>query len=181
MITLGDWLAEEPFGLAMSSGFFGFFAHTGMLEALIARGLRPVHVGGSSAGALVTGVFAAGVPPEELAGVLAALEVMQREPERRESLWANTRRLQDGFRQLGFDIGPTETPIVPVLIGPLDTTFLMWRKLFDAGLFTNPVAPPAVPPAQCRLRTSLMATHSFDQIDFALDAFAKIGRELGVI
>jgi NTE family protein len=74
MITLGDWLAEEPFGLAMSSGFFGFFAHTGMLEALIARGLRPVHVGGSSAGALVTGVFAAGVPPEELAGVLAALD-----------------------------------------------------------------------------------------------------------
>ena len=113
--------------------------------------------------------------------MLAALEVMQQEPERRESLWANTRRLQAGFRQLGFDIGPTETPIVPVLIGPLDTTFLFWRKLFDAGVFTNPVAPPAVPPAQCRLRTSLMATHTFDQIDFALDAFAKIGRELGVI
>ena len=81
----------------------------------------------------------------------------------------------------GFDIGPTETPIVPVLIGPLDTTFIMWRKLFDAGVFTNPVAPPAVPPAQCRIRTSVMATHTFDQIDFSLEAFAKIGRELGVI
>jgi 7-keto-8-aminopelargonate synthetase-like enzyme len=126
-------------------------------------------------------IFTASLPPANTAGVLAALEVLQQEPERRVSLWANTRRLQAGFRQLGFDIGPTETPIVPVLIGPLDTTFLMWRKLFDAGVFTNPVAPPAVPPSQCRLRTSLMATHTFDQIDFALDAFAKIGRELGVI
>jgi 8-amino-7-oxononanoate synthase len=126
-------------------------------------------------------IFTASLPPANTAGVLAALQVMQQEPERRVSLWANTRRLQAGFRQLGFDIGPTETPIVPVLIGPLDTTFLFWRKLFDAGVFTNPVAPPAVPPAQCRLRTSLMATHTFDQIDFALDAFAKIGRELGVI
>lgn len=74
MITLGDWLATESFGLAMSSGFFGFFAHTGMFEALIARGLRPAHVGGSSAGALVAGAFAAGVSPEELAGVLTAID-----------------------------------------------------------------------------------------------------------
>jgi 7-keto-8-aminopelargonate synthetase-like enzyme len=57
----------------------------------------------------------------------------------------------------------------------------MWRRLFDAGVFTNPVAPPAVPPSQCRLRTSLMATHTFEQIDFALEQFADIGRDLGVI
>ena len=113
--------------------------------------------------------------------MLAALEVLQDEPERRDRLWANTRRLHEGFRSLGFDIGPTETPIVPVLIGPLEKTFLMWRRLFDAGVFTNPVAPPAVPPSQCRLRTSLMATHTFEQIDFALEQFARIGRELGVI
>ena len=115
-------------------------------------------------------IFTASLPPANTAGVLAALEVLQTEPERRESLWANTRRLQDGFRQLGFDIGPTETPIVPVLIGPLEKTFIMWRKLFDAGVFTNPVAPPAVPPSQCRLRTSVMATHTFDQIDFCARA-----------
>jgi len=74
MIALGDWLAEGPFGLAMSSGFFGFFAHTGMLDALTACGLRPTHVTGSSAGALVTGAFAAGIPPDELGGVFTALD-----------------------------------------------------------------------------------------------------------
>lgn len=72
--TLGDWLAREPFGLAMSSGFFAFYAHTGMLDALVRRQLVPRHVAGSSAGALVAGAWAAGVPPHELAAVLAAIE-----------------------------------------------------------------------------------------------------------
>lgn len=126
-------------------------------------------------------IFTASLPPANTAGVLAALSILQSEPERRQQLWANTRRLQDGFRSLGFDIGPTETPIVPVLIGPLEKTFLFWRRLYDAGVFTNPVAPPAVPPSQCRLRTSLMASHTFDQIDYALEQFARIGREMGVI
>ncbi len=126
-------------------------------------------------------IFTAALPPSNTAGVLAALHVLQREPERRDALWVNTRRLQDGLRTLGFEIGPTETPIVPVLIGPLETTFVFWRKLFDAGVFTNPVVPPAVPPSQCRLRTSLMATHAPDQIDRALETFATIGKELGVI
>ncbi|MDZ4259425.1 MAG: pyridoxal phosphate-dependent aminotransferase family protein [Gemmatimonadales bacterium] len=126
-------------------------------------------------------IFTASLPPANTAGVLAALEVMQQEPERRDALWANARRLQQGFTSLGFEIGPTETPIVPVLIGPLDTTFVFWRKLYDAGVFTNPVVPPAVPPSQCRLRTSVMATHSADQIDRAVEAFGKIGKELGVI
>ena len=126
-------------------------------------------------------IFTASLPPSNTAGVLAAVELMQTEPERRESLWANTRRFHEGMRSLGYDIGETETPIIPVLIGPMDTTFVFWRKLFDAGVFTNPVMPPAVPPSQCRLRTSLMATHTFEQIDFCLDQFASIGRELGVV
>jgi 8-amino-7-oxononanoate synthase len=126
-------------------------------------------------------IFTASLPPANTAGVLAALEVLRTDTERRERLWANTRRLHEGFRSYGFEIGPTETPIVPVLIGTMENTFVMWRRLFDAGVFTNPVMPPAVPPSQCRLRTSVMATHTFDQIDFCLEKFARIGRELGVI
>jgi 8-amino-7-oxononanoate synthase len=126
-------------------------------------------------------IFTAALPPANTAGVLAALEVMRQEPWRRERLWHNTRRLAQGLRSLGYDIGPTRTPIVPVLIGPLDRTLIMWRRMYDAGVFTNPVVPPAVPQAQCRLRTSLMATHTDEQIDLCLDAFARIGKELGAI
>ncbi len=126
-------------------------------------------------------IFSAALPPSNTAGVLAALDVMMREPERREQLWSNTHRLQTGLKSLGFDIGPSTTPIVPVLIGPMDGTFLFWRKMFDGGIFTNPVVPPAVSPSECRLRTSLMATHTTDQIDFALDTFAKLGKEAGII
>ncbi|MBI3981890.1 MAG: pyridoxal phosphate-dependent aminotransferase family protein, partial [Gemmatimonadetes bacterium] len=77
-------------------------------------------------------IFTAALPPANTAGVLAALEVMIREPERRARLWKNTYRLHDGLRSLGFDLGSTQTPIIPVLIGTLERTFLFWRKLFDA-------------------------------------------------
>ena len=126
-------------------------------------------------------IFTAALPPSNTAGVLEALHIMQQEPWRRDQLWTNTKMFQEGLRSLGFDIGPSETPIVPVLIGPLEKTFLFWRKLFDAGVFTNPVVPPAVPPSECRLRTSLMATHAPEQIDQALETFGRLGKELGVI
>ena len=126
-------------------------------------------------------MFSAALPPANTAGVLAALEVMVSEPERRENLWKNTHKLQDGLKSLGYEIGASETPIVPVVIGELFDTFRFWRKVFDAGIFTNPVVPPAVPPKECRLRTSLMASHSDSQIDFALDTFAKLGKEVGII
>jgi 8-amino-7-oxononanoate synthase len=126
-------------------------------------------------------IFTASLPPASTAGVLAALAVMRGEPERRERLWRNTERLHEGFEKLGFDTGASTTPIVPVLIGTLEQTLLCWRRLFDAGVFTNPVIPPAVPADACRLRTSVMATHTFEQIDFCLEAFAEVGRDLGVI
>ena len=126
-------------------------------------------------------IFTAALPPSNTAGVLAALEVIQTEPERREQLWENTRRLAEGIRSIGFDTGPSQTPIIPILIGPLDKTLVLWRKTFDAGIFTNPVIPPAVPPSQCRLRTSLMATHTSEQIDYCVETIGRIGKELGVI
>ena len=126
-------------------------------------------------------IFTASLPPANTAGVLAALEVLQREPERRARLWANAHHLREGLASRGFQVGTTETPIIPVLTGPLNTTFMFWRRLYDEGVFTNPVGPPAVPADGCRLRTSVMATHSSDQIDFCLEAFGRIGKELGVI
>ena len=126
-------------------------------------------------------IFSASMPPSSVAGVLAAMDVIEEEPERREQLWKNTRRLQEGLRSLGYDIGQSETPIVPVLIGELDRMLVFWKELFDAGVFTNPVTPPAVPDNSCRLRISLMATHTDDHIDFVLDAFAAVGKRMAAI
>lgn len=126
-------------------------------------------------------IFSASMPPASVATVLAALEVIEEEPERRDRLWANTRKMQDGLRSLGYDIGMSETPIVPVEIGSLDEMLVFWKELFDAGVFTNPVTPPAVPDNSCRLRISLMATHTDDHLDFVLDAFARVGKRVALI
>ena len=126
-------------------------------------------------------IFSASMPPASVATVLAALDVLEAEPERREMLWRNTRRMQEGLRSLGYDTGLSQTPVVPVLIGELEDMLTFWKQLFDAGVFTNPVTPPAVPENSCRLRISLMATHTDDHIDFVLDAFAKVGRAMAVI
>ncbi len=103
------------------------------------------------------------------------------EPERRDQLWQNTHKMMEGFKSIGFDIGPTETPIVPILIGPMEKTFLFWRALFEAGVFTNPVVPPAVPEGSCRLRTSYMATHTDEELDFVLDQVERVAKKLNVV
>ncbi len=126
-------------------------------------------------------MFSASMPPASAATVLKALEIIRDEPERREQLWKNTYRMMEGFKSIGFDIGPTETPIVPILIGPMEKTFVFWRALFEAGVFTNPVVPPAVPEGSCRLRTSCMATHSDDDLDFVLEQVERVGKKLGVV
>lgn len=126
-------------------------------------------------------MFSASMPPSAVATVLAALDIIEQEPERRERLWEITHRMMAGFRDLGFEIGPTETPIIPIIVGPMDKTFVFWKALFDAGIFTNPVMPPAVPENSCRLRTSYIATHTDDQLSYVLDVFEKIGKKLEVI
>jgi 8-amino-7-oxononanoate synthase len=126
-------------------------------------------------------IFSASNPPASVAATLAALDVMEQEPERRTQLWHNTRRMQEGLRSLGYDIGRSETPIIPVQVGELEQMFVFWKELFDAGVFTNPVTPPAVPDNSCRLRISLMATHTDEHIDVVLDAFATIGKRMAVI
>lgn len=126
-------------------------------------------------------IFSASMPPSAVATVRKALEIIRSEPERRERLWRNSCKMMDGFRSIGFDIGPTETPIVPILIGPMEKTFRFWRELFDAGVFTNPVVPPAVPEGSCRLRTSYMATHTDEQLDFVLERVERIAKKLQVV
>jgi len=113
------------------------------------------------------------MPPASVATVLAALDVIDEEPELREALWKNTHRMQAGLKSLGYDIGDSETPVIPVHTGELYATGVQWRALFDAGVFTNPVIPPAVPHHSCRLRISMMATHTNEQIDFVLDIFTR--------
>jgi 8-amino-7-oxononanoate synthase len=121
-------------------------------------------------------IFTASMPPASVGGVLAALDIIQREPERRERLWTNTMRVANSLRSLGFDIGQTQTPIIPVVIGELVRTLQLWRALFDEGVFTHPIVPPAVPPTSCRLRVSMSAEHSDEQVDRVLDAFERVAR-----
>ena len=91
------------------------------------------------------------------------------------------RKDAQGYRQLGFNIGNSVTPVVPIIIGDDQLTFAMWKKLFDEGVFVNPVISPATPPGHQLLRTSYMATHTDDQLDHVLEIFEKVGKELGVI
>ncbi len=126
-------------------------------------------------------IFSASMPPSAVATVLKALEIIRTEPERRQRLWDNTEKMTEGFRALGFDIGATETPIIPLHVGPMDKTFQFWKALYEAGVFTNPVVPPAVPEGRCRLRTSYMATHSDEQLDFVLETVDRVARELQVL
>ena len=125
-------------------------------------------------------IFSASMPPSAVATVLACLDVIEREPERRVRLKENADYLRQGLQSLGFDTVTSETPIIPVVTGDMESTFAFWRGLFDAGVFTNPVLPPAVPESSCRLRTSVMATHSRDQLDRVLEAFTNIRAQLGL-
>jgi len=126
-------------------------------------------------------IFSASLPAPNAAAALAALDVMETEPEHVERLWENSRFMLKGLRDLGFDTGATETPIIPVIVGEDERCFLFWKELLEAGLYTNPVIAPAVPEGMALLRTSYMATHTREQLEKALDIFAKVGKKLGII
>jgi len=126
-------------------------------------------------------IFSASMPPSNIAAALAALEVMRTEPEHVQRLERNARKMREGLRALGFNIGNSQTPIVPIIIGDDMKTIFTWKALFEAGVFVNPVLPPGVPPNKSLLRTSYMATHTDAQLDRMLEVFAAVGKEMGLI
>jgi 8-amino-7-oxononanoate synthase len=126
-------------------------------------------------------IFSASMPASNVAAVSAALDVMIAEPERIQRVNQIGDRMRREFRNLGFKIGPSQTPIIPVIIGDMYATFLIWKLLFEEGVYTNPVIPPAVAPNESRLRTSYMATHTDEQMDFVLEKFERVGRMVDLI
>jgi 8-amino-7-oxononanoate synthase len=126
-------------------------------------------------------IFSASMSPANAAAVLAALKIMVGEPERTAQLWRNTERMKQGLKRLGFDLGNSETPILPVYCRGMMVAFQMCKQLQEEGVFINPVVYPAVVPGHELIRISLMATHTDQQIDFALDKLGKVAKALGVI
>jgi len=126
-------------------------------------------------------IFTASLPPSVVASTRAALEIIKSEPQRRQRLWEIGDYMRKEFKRMGFDTGTSETPVVPVVIGDNMKTFLFWKTLFEEGVYTNAVIYPAVPSKSARLRTSYIATHTQEQLDFVLDKFHTIGKNLGVI
>jgi len=126
-------------------------------------------------------IFSASLPAPNAMAVMAALDIMENEPEHVERLWKNGNKMLSGLNDMGFNTGQTETPIIPVIIGEDLPTFLTWKMLFESGLYTNPVVSPAVPLGQSLLRTSYMATHTDEQLDRALAIMSDVGHQLGLI
>ncbi|WP_353686722.1 pyridoxal phosphate-dependent aminotransferase family protein [Thermodesulfovibrio sp. 3462-1] len=126
-------------------------------------------------------IFSASPPPASVAAVSAAIDIIENEPERREQLWKNTNKMLKGFKELGFDIGVAETPIIPVIVGDDELAFKFVMMLQQEGIFANVAVSPAVPPGKALIRTSYMATHTDEHLDKVLEAFHKVGKALGVI
>jgi len=126
-------------------------------------------------------IFSASITPAATASALAALDIIVSEPERIERLWDNTRFCLEGFRNMGFDIGHTCSPIIPLMIRDNMKTFFFTKMAFDEGLFVNPVVSPAVDNDSTLIRFSLMATHTRPQLEIALEKMQKIARQLEII
>lgn len=126
-------------------------------------------------------IFSAAMPPANIAAVITALDIIEKEPQIVQRLQKIGDRMRQEYTGLGFETGESETPIIPILVRDEVKTFQFWKALFDAGIYTNAVISPAVPPDRSLLRTSYMATHSDADLDQVLDTFKRIGKQMGVI
>jgi 8-amino-7-oxononanoate synthase len=126
-------------------------------------------------------IFSAAPPPASMAAALKAIEIVEREPERRKRLWENTKYMKRELEGMGYDTGDSASPVIPVVVGDELRMFGMCKRLEDEGVFVNPVVAPAVPPGRAMIRTSYMATHSREHLDRALEAFRRVGRDMWLI
>lgn len=126
-------------------------------------------------------IFSASATPAAIGAVNAALDILESEPERMEKLWAVTNHALEGFRAMGCEIGNTSTPIIPLYIRDFEKTLLVTKMLLNEGIFVNPVVPPAVPSGDTLIRFSLMATHTVEQVDFALEKIEKVFKSVGIL
>ncbi|MDR0485358.1 MAG: aminotransferase class I/II-fold pyridoxal phosphate-dependent enzyme [Elusimicrobiota bacterium] len=126
-------------------------------------------------------IFTASLPPSSVGAIDAALDIIKEEPQRRIRLLETAQKMLSEFKRLGFKTTKSQSPIIPLIVGSDETAFKMWRMLFDAGVFASPVITPAVPEGQAIIRTSYIASHTDEQLNFILEKFEKIGKELGII
>ncbi len=126
-------------------------------------------------------IFSASIAPSNAASVVAAIDIIEQEPERIEKLWKNTNHAKKRLIDIGFNTGKSETPIIPLFVGDELKTFKLTKTLLDLGVFVNPVINPAVPKGDELIRFSLMATHTIDQIDEGIDKIEKVSKDLGII
>jgi 8-amino-7-oxononanoate synthase len=188
-------MVDDAHGMGVMGGGRGTAAHFGVttdvdlimstfsksfasLGGFIAGDENTIHYIKHTARALI---FSASIPPANTAAALAALHVMRDEPQHSHLVFEVADKMRKGFTELGFNIGNSITPVVPIIIGDDDRTFMTWKLLFEHGVFVNPVISPAVSPGHQLLRTSYMATHTDAQMDRVLEVFAKVGKEMGLI
>ncbi|HUM63943.1 MAG TPA: aminotransferase class I/II-fold pyridoxal phosphate-dependent enzyme [Anaerolineaceae bacterium] len=126
-------------------------------------------------------IFSASIPPANAAAALAALHVMREEPELSRRVRSIADGMRKGYTELGFNIGNSITPVIPIIIGSDELTFATWKMLFENGVFVNPVISPAVSPGRQLLRTSYMATHTEEQMDQVMEIFARVGKTVGLL
>ncbi len=128
-----------------------------------------------------TNIFSASISPSATAAASAALDILKAEPDRVKRLWELTHYAINQFKDNGFELGPTSTPIMPLYVRDNDKTFLITKMLFEEGIFVNPVVSPGVAPGDTLIRFSLMATHTTQQIDFAIDNITKVFKKLDLL
>jgi 7-keto-8-aminopelargonate synthetase-like enzyme len=113
--------------------------------------------------------------------VLATLDIIETEPDRRARLWEITNKMKSSFQAMGYNTGPSVTPIIPLMIFDDEKAFMLWKSLREHGIFANPVIYPAVPQGQSLIRTSYSATHTDEELNYVLECFRQSGKALGII